>query len=275
MPFTPSHAVVALPFIRSPLLPAAVAIGAMTPDLPLFVRGLPLSYGRTHDLAWLPATTLLAFALLLAWRCVLRPGTRELSPRPLAVRLPPEWDLGAGGALRELLERAPARAPDRSGRPGVSWSGILLLIASLALGVATHIAWDAFTHEGRAGVEAVPLLDEQWGPLTAYRWMQHGSSAFGLVVLGVWAALRLRRRGAAAPAERLLPTWVRWAWWLALPGILAVAWAWGMSTYGPLDRDLTIAHLAYRVLPPAAAIWGALTVALCVAVQAARARRRP
>ena len=33
MPFTPSHAVVALPFIRSPLVPAAIAVGAMTPDL--------------------------------------------------------------------------------------------------------------------------------------------------------------------------------------------------------------------------------------------------
>ncbi len=56
MPFTPSHAVVALPFVRTPLVPAAIAIGAMTPDLPLFVRGLPLHYGVTHSFAWLPAT---------------------------------------------------------------------------------------------------------------------------------------------------------------------------------------------------------------------------
>ena len=40
MPFTPSHAVVALPFLRTPLVPAAIAVGAMTPDLPLFVRGI-------------------------------------------------------------------------------------------------------------------------------------------------------------------------------------------------------------------------------------------
>lgn len=39
MPFTPSHAIVALPFVRSPLAPAAVAVGAMAPDLPLFTRG--------------------------------------------------------------------------------------------------------------------------------------------------------------------------------------------------------------------------------------------
>jgi hypothetical protein len=52
MPFTVSHAVVALPFVRTPLLPAAIAIGAMTPDLPLFVRGTPVSYQLTHTNSW-------------------------------------------------------------------------------------------------------------------------------------------------------------------------------------------------------------------------------
>ena len=56
MPFTPSHAVVALPFLRTPLVPAAIAVGAMAPDLPLFLRGMPLHYGLTHSLAWLPLT---------------------------------------------------------------------------------------------------------------------------------------------------------------------------------------------------------------------------
>ena len=110
MPFTPSHAVVALPFVRTPLVPAAIAIGAMTPDLPLFVRGLPLHYGVTHSFAWLPATVVVALALLLVWRCVLRPAVRELSPRWLAVRLPAQWDVGAGAALRETLAVAPAAA---------------------------------------------------------------------------------------------------------------------------------------------------------------------
>ena len=80
MPFTPSHAVVALPFLRTPLVPAAIAIGAMAPDFPLFVRGLPLHYGLTHSLWWLPLTIVIALALLLVWRCVLRPAARELSP---------------------------------------------------------------------------------------------------------------------------------------------------------------------------------------------------
>lgn len=92
MPFTPSHAIVALPFVRMPLVPAAIAIGAMAPDLPLFTRGLIVDYSVTHDLRWLPVTVLLSHALLLVWRLVLRPACRMLAPRFLGARLPREWD---------------------------------------------------------------------------------------------------------------------------------------------------------------------------------------
>jgi hypothetical protein len=261
--------VVALPFVRTPLVPAAVAVGAMTPDLPLFTRGLPLYYGRTHDPAWLPATVLLALALLLVWRCILRPAARELSPQWLAVRLPPSWDAGALTALRETLSL-------RRGSAGaaVAWSGVALLVVSLLIGVLTHIVWDLFTHEGRWGVAAIPALAEQWGPLLGYKWLQHGSSVLGLVIIGIWMLVWLVRRRVGAPAGRVLPRWVRWSWWLSLPIILAVAWVGGLAVLGPIGGDFTVAHLAYRVLPPACAVWGALTLALCVAVQVrVRARR--
>jgi hypothetical protein len=267
MPFTPSHAVVALPFIRTPLVPAAIAVGAMTPDLPLFVRGLPLHYGRTHDLGWLPLTVVLALALLLVWRCVLRPVTRELAPRALAARLPGEWDRGALDGMRETFgvsgERGRGRVPRHA----------LLLAVSLALGVASHIVWDLFTHEGRGGVDLFPALDAQWGALQGYKWLQHGSSALGIAIIGVWMIVWLSRQDAAAPAERVLPAPVRWAWWLSLPVMLAVAWGWGLATFGPVDDEYTPAHLAYQVLPPACAAWGVVTVAIAIAVQVIRARR--
>ena len=56
--------------------------------------------------------------------------------------------------------------------------------------------------------------------------------------------------------------------------ILLAAWGIGLALYGPLDAEWTIAHLAYRVLPPACALWGVLTLALAVAVQILRERRR-
>ena len=103
MPFTPSHAVVALPFLRTPLVPAAIAIGAMAPDLPLFVRGLPLHYGLTHSLSWLPLTIVLALALLLVWRCVLRPAARELSPVGSRDGCPKRGMRAPADALRETF----------------------------------------------------------------------------------------------------------------------------------------------------------------------------
>jgi hypothetical protein len=266
MPFTPSHAVVALPFVRTPLAPAAIAVGAMTPDLPLFVRGLPLSYGVTHSFAWLPVTMLVALALLLVWRCVLRPAARELSPRWLAVRLPGEWDAGAPAAFGETFSA-------RSGaRP--SAAGVLLLAAALAIGVASHIVWDLFTHEGRWGSSAIPGLDADWGPLPGYKWLQHGSSVLGLVILGTFMVVWLARRRVAASVLRIIPGWLRWCWWATLPVVLVVAWTWGLAAFGPFDAGFTPAHLGYRVLSPACAAWGLATLVLCVVVQVMRTRRR-
>ncbi|WP_375386767.1 DUF4184 family protein [uncultured Microbacterium sp.] len=265
MPFTPSHAVVALPFLRTPLIPAAIAVGAMAPDLPLFVRGVGLNYDTTHDLRWVPLTAVVALALLMVWRAVLRPAARELSPRWLASRLPGEWDAPAASSLRETLAER--------GRSRPSWRGILILAISLALGVVTHIVWDLFTHEGRWGSDVLPALDDYWGPLTGYKWLQHASSAIGLLILAVWAALWFRRTDAAASVARILPAWLRWVWWVSLPIFLIAAWLIGLAVYGPLTSDWTIPHLAYRVLPLACAVWACGTVLLCVGVQVTQARR--
>ena len=258
MPFTPSHAVVALPFLRTPLVPAAIAVGAMTPDLPLFVRVVVPRYSVTHDFAWLPLTVLIALALLLVWRCLLRPAIRELSPAWLAARLPRSWDEGSRAAWKETFPSA---------------RGILLLLVSLAIGVASHILWDLFTHQGRWGVSIIPALAAQWGPLSGFKWLQHGSSIAGLAIISVWGVIWLARRAPQA-LDRVMPGWVRWAWWLSLPVLLLLALVWGLAATGPLTDDWTTAHLAYFALPPACAAWGIGTLVLAVAAQAARSRPR-
>jgi len=95
----------------------------------------------------------------------------------------------------------------------------------------------------------------------------------GLAIIGVWMLVWLSRRRVTASIAPILPTWLRWCWWLSLPIVLVVTWCWGFVVFGPFDAAFTPAHLGYRVLPPACAVWGAATVALCLAVQALRARR--
>lgn len=261
MPFTPSHAVVALPFVRTPLVASAIAIGAMTPDLPLFVRGVGLNYGFTHTFANVVWTGAIAFVLFMIWRVLLRPAVAELLPRPLARRLPEEWALDAAESARRAVG---------GGQPK---SYPLMLVLSLVLGVFSHIVWDLFTHEGRAGVRWLPALGAHWGPLQGFKWLQHGSSVIGLVVIGVWMFLWLRRRGVNGPIERLLPGGVRIGWWLSLPLTLLGAWIMGYVVFGPFTGGFTPQHLAYRVLPPACGVWGALTAALCVVIAVRRRAR--
>ncbi|MFK3678685.1 DUF4184 family protein [Microbacterium sp. NPDC090218] len=260
MPFTPSHALVALPFVRTPLVPAAIAIGAMTPDLPLFVRGVGLNYTFTHTFGNVLWTALLAFVLFLLWRVVLRPAVPELAPLWLARRLPEEW--GDRGAV----------AAGRAVGVGEKRSYPVLLAVSFLIGVLSHIVWDLFTHENRWGVQLFPALDGMWGPLPGFKWLQYGSSVIGLIVIGVWALLWLRRRASRADVVQSLPQVVRVAWWVSLPVILVGAWIWGFVALGPLDAEFTVQHLAYRVLPPACALWGAITFVLCI-ILVVRGRR--
>jgi hypothetical protein len=272
MPFTPSHAIVALPFIRTPLVPAAVAMGAMAPDVPLFARGFVLRYSQTHDPRWLPATMLLALGMLLVWRCLIRPVARELSPTWLAKRLPEQWDRGAVGALRDTFAVSAVRDPGRRQRWRVSGISLVWLVVALAIGVLSHILWDDFTHEGRAGVVALPALNEQWGRLLGYKWLQYGSSVVGVVILVVWAARWLSRRDAAASAPRMLPYGVRWVWWLSLPVWLGVAWTREVAANG-LDRPHAVEIAAYSVLPPACWQWAVTSLVLCIVLQVVRALR--
>jgi hypothetical protein len=266
MPFTPSHAVVALPFVRTPLLPAGIAVGAMTPDLPLFLRGTPVTYQLTHTNVIVSG--LLALMLLALWYGVLRPAVRELSPEWLARRLPPTWDATGAAAWESVRASRPGARHGVWREPGVF---ALLVAVSVVLGVISHIVWDAFTHEGRGGLDLFPSLARMWGPLPGYKWLQYGSGVFGLTVLGVFAVRWVARRSSAT-VRRVLPSVVRRAWWLSLPVALVVAWGAGLVALGPLDEDFTVAHLAYRVLPPACAVWGVLTLALCVVVLFARRR---
>ncbi|MBV0895183.1 DUF4184 family protein [Microbacterium sp. NC79] len=265
MPFTPSHAVIALPFLRTPLIPAAIAVGAMTPDLPLFVRQVVPSYSTTHDLTAIVLTGGIALVLLLLWRCVMRPAAVHLLPGFIAERLPAAWQQNTRATMRETFVGSPGPVTASGTMKQVGW-----LLLSLAIGIVSHVVWDSFTHEGR---QHYAWLDAAWGPLPAFKWLQHASSALGLGILTIWGVRWLARQRRAS-INRLLPAWLRTLWVVALPASLIVATVWGFIAYGPLTSEWTIAHLAYRVLPPACAVWALFTLALCLGVLA-RTRRQP
>ena len=98
-----------------------------------------------------------------------------------------------------------------------------LLVFAAGFGAATHIVWDAFTHEGRFGVMAVPLLQlpHVFGPLPAYRVLQYASSVIGLALIA-WTLVRWYQR---TPASAAVSPGLGWRWQLAFGGSVALAGA--------------------------------------------------
>ena len=70
-------------------------------------------------------------------------------------------------------------------------SRFLLIVASLLLGIATHLLWDSFTHAGTWFYVHWPLLRASvnlpvLGPIPYYKVFQHGSTIVGVGVVVAW-----------------------------------------------------------------------------------------
>jgi hypothetical protein len=213
MPFTVSHIAAVLPGYR-PLTRAhvftAAVIGSMVPDFGLLVPGF-MARLQTHSLQGL-FTFCLPVGLTAYWLTL-------LLIRPAMIEVVPD-----GAYLRLRAAHPPA-----SIRQVSAW---LYAGAALLLGAATHIIWDAFTHEDARGVRMFPLLTD-YGPemaghpLHLYRWLQYGSSLFGLAVVAAGLTLWLRHAPAPLepPSRRISrPERVAWLSAYVLPSLLAVAW---------------------------------------------------
>lgn len=202
MPFTPSHAIVALPFIRTPIPAGAVAVGAMAPDLPLFFPWVA-PYSVTHGFPGLLVVSVpLALVLYAVWRLVIRPAASALLlPEALRARMPWAWD--------------------RIGRPERPVRSAVFLVVAALIGVVTHVFWDLFTHPDRLGSEWFPVLGEQWGPVDGTTWLQQGFSALGLAIVAAWAVLALRRAGVVHRTDPQAVGIVRVAAWMSA-GLLLI-----------------------------------------------------
>ncbi len=260
MPFTPAHAVVALPLLRTPLIPAAIAIGSMTPDVPLFVR-VGIDYWFTHSwpgvlLADLP----LALALTMLWWLVLRGAVPTLVPQWIAERLPKSWT--APVPWRRI----------------VTPRSTLLLLASLLIGIVSHLLWDEVTHAGRWGSAVLPQFDALLGPVTIWDWLHYASSVAGLVILAVWMTRWLRRR-TPVPVDRALPARMVVLLWMLVPVALVAGVLIVLATRGaPTDPGAVVDLVARGGTLGGALIlagFGAVSVVVQVRLRARHARDAP
>ncbi len=243
MPFTPSHVAAVLPFARIRALPFAVlAAGSISPDVPYFVPGLRFLGAWTHTPAGIVTVdVLLGLAAWALWRSAAS-GLHDLAPAGVRERwTPPGWAVDAWWALP----------------------------VAVALGAATHVGWDEFTHAGRYGTTHLAFLAATYpsplGPLAGYRYAQYASGVFGLVVIVV-AALRRQR----TPQERRTPTRLA----PALPWLCLVAGSVGAGVRVLADGGFGIAWdaLAFAAITGGLAAAAAMLLLACWGHAATRNR---
>ncbi|MER0426357.1 DUF4184 family protein [Streptomyces microflavus] len=212
MPFTLSHAAAVLPAIRRNgtarwgLHPSALVAGSFAPDVTYFADTVipgAMEFGDfTHTFLGVVTVNVLIAAVLVAVWAALR--------EPLVALLP----VRVRGRVHTFVRG------QRWTRETFGPSAWLRFVRSAALGAATHVVWDAFTHHSRWGTELL-LLDRSVGGFPLYQFAQYGSSALALVVLGWFVATGLRRTAdAPVPVDPALPSLGRGERWGAL-GLLA------------------------------------------------------
>ncbi|MFI2353169.1 DUF4184 family protein [Streptomyces anulatus] len=212
MPFTLSHAAAVLPAIRRngtarwPLFPSALVAGSFAPDITYFADTVipgAMGFGSfTHTfLGVVTVNVAIAAALVTVWVLLREPLTALL---PVRVR----------GRVHAFVRG------QRWTRASFGPSTWLWFAVSGALGAATHVVWDAFTHHSRWGTELVPVLSRSVGGFPVFQFVQYGSSALALVVIG-WFAVTGLRLTPAAPAPEEVPVLGRHERWGAL-GLLGL-----------------------------------------------------
>jgi hypothetical protein len=188
MPFTVSHAAAVLPFRKLNLVWSAFIIGSMAPDFPYIVGNTDYRAIGHHFPGILEFTFPAAFLALWMFHNVIK--------GPIVGLLPP----GMQARLRDQLEPFPFGGLRR----------FLAIFASISLGIATHIVWDAFTHSYTwpyyhirvlRGSVYVPFI----GRMPIHSASQYASSIIGLAALAAWVLLWYRKTPAVETGRMRRP----------------------------------------------------------------------
>lgn len=172
MPFTISHAAYSYPLKRvapSYLSTTGLVLGAMSPDLEYFVRLEPYrSIGHSVAGFFLQAIPL-AILIAFIFHIIVKPRLAFFMPSvcSLDARLHAVWQKGQSNRL-------------------VTLRGTIIFFISLAIGFASHIFIDEFTHAHGRFVQLIPSLGQiGFLALPWYKWLQYGLSIMGLLIIAI------------------------------------------------------------------------------------------
>ena len=185
MPFTLAHPIATVPIwwgSKQKLHLASLAIGSMIPDADYFILLYPIkTIGHTFPGIFIQGIPY-SIVLLLAIRYVLMRPFLALIPLQLARKFPPP------------KKYFPLQIPE-----------LFNIVLSIAIGAATHLIWDNFTHSGDSVHSE--SLKSTLGSLPIYTLLQYGGGIFGLVALSLWLANWLRRAELHHRVETLTSGW--------------------------------------------------------------------
>ena len=217
MPFTFSHPAVVLPFakvFKRNLSFTGLVIGSMTPDFEYFIRMRDQSlYSHTwQGLVWFDIP--LGFVVVIVYEFFVKDK--------LIDRLP--------AATNRRLSRY------RGYRMHFTAGYLVAILISVALGAASHIAWDGFTHPQGLFTPRFPVLKHivkiHGYHLYVFTVLQHGSTLFGALI--IWISYLALPKGEPTRAKSIAAYWLQVL--LVTTVVLAVRFAFGLNyhQYGDL-----------------------------------------
>lgn len=198
MPFTPTHIAAAFPIAklwRQPGVLTALIIGTMCPDWALYLPiGTAYDVKSVFSVGFLNSVFVGVVATMVFIGCMKKP-LMELMPNSLRHRLQCYRDVPV--ALRT--------------------GTILRITVAVIFGAATHIAWDALTHDGTVAMTLFPLLREEWRitenlRMPGYSALQHGSTLIVMPALIVLYLTWFRNAKTQVSPVRRISNTARYTW---------------------------------------------------------------
>lgn len=165
MPFTFAHPAAVLPFAKKHskhISVTALILGSMAPDFEYFLHFRPYGVIGHTWLGFLYLNLPLVFLIAYIYHYILKKPFITHLPKPFA------------GYYSYAID-------ERWGQH--TWKEFFVFCYSALFGMLTHVVWDAFTHNTGYFVMKIALLQIELRSIPLYKYMQHGSTCVGLLLL--------------------------------------------------------------------------------------------